>query len=73
MTIANFNFVKDVCYLGASELTNSFKDKKPRVLHKFISTEETIYPILSKIPNIKNNNPTIIENVTPFTITGPAT
>ena len=50
MTIANFNFVKDVCYLGASELTNSFKDKKPRGLHKFISKEETIYPILSKLP-----------------------
>ena len=51
MTIANFNFVKDVCYLGASELTTSFKDKKPRGLHKFISSAETIYPILSELPN----------------------
>lgn len=56
MTIANFKFVKDVCYLGASELTNSFKDAKPRGLHKFISSSETIYPILSELPeNIKKS------------------
>jgi hypothetical protein len=56
MTIANFNFVKDVCYLGASELTSSFKDKKPRGLHRFISPSETIYPILSELPeNIKKS------------------
>ena len=56
MTIANFNFVKDVCYLGSSELTSSFRDKKPRGLHKFISDSETIYPILSKLPkNIKKS------------------
>lgn len=56
MTIANFNFVKDVCYLGSSEMTNSFKDKKPRGLHKFISEAETIYPILSELPeNIKKS------------------
>ena len=29
MTRVNFNFVKDVCYLGASELANSFETSKP--------------------------------------------
>ena len=49
-TIANFNFVKDVCYLGASELTNSFKDEKPRGLQKFIGNYPTIYPALTLLP-----------------------
>ena len=50
MTIANFNFVKDICYLGASELTQSFLQEKPLGLHKFIQKEETIYPLL---PDLK--------------------
>ena len=50
MTIANFNFVKDICYLGASELTNSFITQKPKGLHKFIDKKDTIYPLL---PNLK--------------------
>ena len=51
MTIANFNFVKDICYLGASELTQSFISKKPEGLKKFISNkEETIYPLVPKLP-----------------------
>lgn len=50
MTIANFNFVKDICYLGASELTQSFLQEKPIGLHKFIKKEETIYPLL---PDLK--------------------
>lgn len=50
MTKANFKFVKDVCYLGASELTNSFKTQKPKGLHKFIGDYETIYPALTVLP-----------------------
>lgn len=56
MTIANFNFVKDVCYLGASELTKSFKEEAPVGLHKFIGDYPTIYPALSILPEkIKNS------------------
>ena len=36
MTIKNFNFVKDVCYLGASELRNSFEKEEPIGLYKFV-------------------------------------
>ena len=43
MTKVNFNFVKDVCYLGASELANSFKNEKPLGCKKFIGDYETIY------------------------------
>ncbi|MCD7878799.1 MAG: winged helix-turn-helix domain-containing protein, partial [Candidatus Gastranaerophilales bacterium] len=50
MTIANFNFVRDVCYLGASELTNSFKNSQPSGLQKFIQNSETIYPLLPVLP-----------------------
>ena len=50
MTVANFNFVKDVCYLGASEMTNSFKNKSPEGLKKFIKDSQTIYPL---VPNLK--------------------
>ena len=50
MTIANFNFVKDICYLGASELTKSFKNKSPEGLKKFINNSQTIYPL---VPNLE--------------------
>ena len=50
MTIANFNFIKDVCYLGASELTSSFKEHQPKGLHKFIGDYPTIYHALTKLP-----------------------
>lgn len=50
MTIANFNFMKDVCYLGASELTKSFTDAKPAGLHKFFSNSPTIYPVVPCLP-----------------------
>ena len=50
MTVTNFNFVKDVFYLGASELTASFKEKKPVGLQKFFGNYETIYPYLSILP-----------------------
>lgn len=51
MTKANFNFIKDVCYLGAFELTQSFKEKKPLGLSKAIKGFETIYPALTKLPD----------------------
>ncbi len=47
MTIANFNFIRNICYLGASELTASFTRKSPEGLKKFISDKEsTIYPLV---------------------------
>lgn len=56
MTRVNFNFVNDVCYLGASELANSFRDGKPDGLHRFIKKSETIYPLLPELPeNIKKS------------------
>lgn len=50
MTKVNFNFVKDVCYLGASELTQSFKEEEPKGLKKFIGGHQTIYNILQILP-----------------------
>ena len=50
MTKANFNFVKDVCYLGASELKQSFTSRKPQGLHKFVGNYPTIYPALTSLP-----------------------
>lgn len=50
MTRVNFNFMRDVCYLGASELSNSFKEESPIGLKKYIGNYPTIYPALSKLP-----------------------
>lgn len=50
MTRVNFNFMKDVCYLGASKLLDSFKTEEPCGLHKFIGDYPTIYPALTKLP-----------------------
>lgn len=50
MTKANFYYVKDVCYLGASELTNSFRSSAPKGLQKFVNNYSTIYPALTKLP-----------------------
>lgn len=50
MTKVNFNFVNDVCYLGASELANSFKYAEPLGCHKFIGDYETIYNALHLLP-----------------------
>lgn len=56
MTKVNFNFVKDVCYLGASELTQSFKEEEPVGLKKFIGDYKTIYEMLQILPeNIKKS------------------
>jgi len=56
MTKANFNYIKDVCYLGASELTNSFKDRQPRGLQKFVANYPTIYPALTALPEQMKNS-----------------
>lgn len=50
MTRVNFNFVKDVCYLGASELANSFEASEPLGCRKFIGNYETIYNALQFLP-----------------------
>ena len=50
MTKVNFNFVKDVCYLGASELANSFETSEPMGCRKFIGNYDTIYNALHLLP-----------------------
>ena len=50
MTRINFNFMRDCCYLGASELKESFLQGKPVGLQKFIAKSPTIYPLLTKLP-----------------------
>lgn len=50
MTKTNFVFVKDVCYLGASEMFSSFKNASPEGLHKFVGNYPTIYPALTLLP-----------------------
>lgn len=56
MTKANFDYVKDVCYLGASELTKSFKEQKPKGLQTFVGEYSTIYPALTKLPPQMKNS-----------------
>src|SRR5574344_1832868 len=51
MTRVNFNFVKDVCFLGASELSKSFNDKTPYGLKGLFKEGKTIYPYLSQLPD----------------------
>lgn len=51
MTKVNFNFVNNICYLGASELENSFKNSKAEGLNKFVQKSETIYPLLPTLPS----------------------
>lgn len=50
MTINNFNFMRDVCYLGASELTNSFEKSQPCGLQKYFVDAPTIYPHVPSLP-----------------------
>ena len=50
MTAANFNFVKDVCYLGAHELKESFEKNIPAGLQKYYINSKTIYEILPELP-----------------------
>lgn len=50
MTRVNFNFVKDICYLGASELVTSFKENRPAGLQKYyFGKASTIYPMLPQL------------------------
>ena len=51
MTKVNFNFVKDVCYLGASELANSFEAAEPLGCRKFIGDYDTIYNASQFLPD----------------------
>jgi hypothetical protein len=51
MTIANFNFVNDVCYVGANRLTESIREGKPRGLAVFGEEWSTIYEALSSLPD----------------------
>ena len=50
MTRINFNYVKEVCYLGANELAKSFKNSKPEGLRRIYPNADTIYPYISKLP-----------------------
>ena len=50
MTRVNFDFVHDVCYKGAFELTRSIKDGKPLGLEVFGHEGKTIYEVLSRLP-----------------------
>lgn len=50
MTKANFNFVKDVCYLGAHELKESFEKNTPAGLQKHHINSKTIYEVLPQLP-----------------------
>lgn len=50
MTKVNFNFTADVNYLGLDSLLESIVKSKPCGLKVFSETEETIYPIISKLP-----------------------
>jgi len=50
MTKTTFNFVNDVCYKGAFELTRSVKAGKPLGLEVFGYEGKTIYDVLSVLP-----------------------
>ena len=51
MTKANLNYNHDVNYLGLFYLDESLKKGEPTGLHKAFNTnEETIYPLLTKLP-----------------------
>ena len=50
MTKGTFNFVNDVCYKGAFELTRSVKAGKPLGLETFGYEGKTIYEVLSALP-----------------------
>ncbi|MFT5835700.1 MAG: hypothetical protein ACI9RG_000593 [Sulfurimonas sp.] len=50
MTKVNMDFNHDVNYQGLFFLDEALKSQKPSGLHQTFSKEETIYPILSKLP-----------------------
>ena len=51
LTKANFNFVNDICYKGAFNLTESVKTGKPEGLKVFGDKWTTIYEALSSLPD----------------------
>lgn len=51
MTRVNFNFVRDICYLGAAKLKESFKNKRPEGLKELYPEAETIYTHISQLPD----------------------
>ncbi len=50
MTRVNFNFVRDICYLGADKLAESFRSGKPEGLKEIYPDAETIYTHISRLP-----------------------
>ncbi|MCM1321306.1 MAG: SAM-dependent methyltransferase [Bacteroides sp.] len=50
MTRINFDFVNDICYKGAWNLTDSVKTGRPEGLKEFGSSWTTIYEALSSLP-----------------------
>ena len=50
MTRVNFNFVNDICYKGAFDLTESVRMEKPCGLSVFGDNWKTIYEALSTLP-----------------------
>ena len=50
MTKVNMNFNHHVNYQGLFYLDESLREEKPKGLHNTFSNENTIYPILSKLP-----------------------
>lgn len=51
MTRVNFNFTKDVCYLGANKLKESFLSETPFGIKEIFKEAKTIYPYISKLPD----------------------
>jgi hypothetical protein len=56
MTKANFDFVNDICYEGAFELSASIKTGKPEGLSVFGKSWKTIYEALSSLPKKAQNS-----------------
>lgn len=55
MTRVNMDFTQDVCYQGLFFLEQSLKETKPAGL-KVFSDAETIYPVLSQLPQSVRNS-----------------
>jgi hypothetical protein len=51
MTRVNFNFINDICYKGAYDLSESIRSGKPRGLAGFGEEWNTIYEALSSLPH----------------------
>ncbi len=50
MTRVNFNFVRDICYLGADKLVQSFKNGRSEGLKEIYPEAQTIYTHISRLP-----------------------